>query len=94
MNRALFALAFSSAAISLRPRQRRRHDQRRRSGRRGRYTFFSFAGVALSIGTASGPVATPLADPMISACVTDNGSQLGALTATLIGTDDDSGRRC
>ena len=53
------------------------------------YIFFSFTGGNLSIATnAFG--ATPLQDPMIT-LLRDNGSPLGALTGTILGTDDDSG---
>lgn len=53
------------------------------------YIFFSFGGGDLSIGTA-GSGASPLTDPMISLFVND-GSPAGALTGTLLGTDDDGG---
>ena len=53
------------------------------------YIFFSFTGGNLSIATdAFG--GTPLADPMIT-LLRDNGSPLGALTGTIVSTDDDSG---
>ena len=53
------------------------------------YIFFSFTGGNLSIATnAFG--ANPLEDPMIT-LLRDNGSPLGALTGTIVGTDDDSG---
>ena len=89
MNKALFALAFSSAAMVASPASAvvTINDVVPANG--VDYTFFSFTGGALSIGTV-GSGATPLTDPMI-ALFTDNGSQLGALTGTLIGTDDDGG---
>lgn len=53
------------------------------------YIFFSFTGGNLSIATNSFG-ATPLGDPMIT-LLRDNGSPLGALTGTILGTDDDGG---
>lgn len=89
MNKGLIALALTGAALLASPADATVTVNGTVPANGIDYIFFSFAGGPLSIATNSSG-ATPLEDPEIMLFV-NNGSPVGALTGTLVGSDDDGG---